>query len=58
MFVINFGIKTKWLNDIIVEQTGPVSFRVRLEEWRVVRRHVHHVRRRRINDVKEESSVP
>ena len=43
---------------IIVKQAGPVSFRIRLEDVRLVRRHVDYVRRRRVDDDKEESSVP
>ena len=41
----------------IVEQTGPVSFRIRLDDGRVVRRHVDHVRSRRVSE-REEMSVP
>ena len=59
VFVMNFSGKTKWLHGVIVEQTGPVSFRIRLEDGRVVRRHIDHVRSRRVNDEEEEeSSVP
>ncbi|KAI0213198.1 hypothetical protein LSAT2_001793 [Lamellibrachia satsuma] len=43
MYVMRTG-KTKWFRGVIVEQTGPVSFRVRLDDGRVVRRHVAHVR--------------
>ena len=41
-----------------MEQTGPVSFRVRLDDGRVLRRRVDHVRSRRVNDEKEEISMP
>ena len=59
VFVMNFSGKTKWLHGVIVEQTGPVSFRIRLEDGRVVRRHIDRVRSRRVNDEEEEeSSVP
>ena len=58
VFVMNFSGKIKWLYGVIVEQTGPVSFRIRLEDGRVVRRHIDHVRSRRVNDEEEESSVP
>ena len=58
VYVMNFTGKTKWLHGVIVEQTGPVSFRVRLDDGRVLRRHVDHVRSRRVNDEKEEISVP
>ena len=57
VFVRNFDGKSKWLCGVIVEQTGPVSFRVRLDDGRVVRRHVDHVRSRRVSE-REELSVP
>ena len=49
--------KTKWVHGVIVEQTSPVSFKVCLDDGRVVLRHVDHVRSRRVNDEKEEISV-
>ena len=57
VFVMNFDGKSKWLCGVIVEQTGPVSFRIRLDDGRVVRRHVDHVRSRRVSE-REEMSVP
>ena len=57
VFVMNFDGKSKWLCGVIVERTGPVSFRIRLDDGRVVRRHVDHVRRRRVSE-REEMSVP
>ena len=57
VFVRNFDGKSKWLCGVIHEQTGPVSFRVRLDDGRVVRRHVDHVRSRRVSE-REEMSVP
>ncbi|KAI0240523.1 hypothetical protein LSAT2_008753 [Lamellibrachia satsuma] len=55
---MNFTGKTKWLHAVIVEQTGLLSFRVRLDDGRVLRRHVDHVRSHRVNDEKEAISVP
>ena len=57
VFVRNFDGKSKWLCGVIVEQTDPVSFRVRLDDGRMVRRHVYHVRSRRVSE-REEMSVP
>ena len=57
VFVMNFDGKSKWLCGVIVEQTGPVSFRIRLDDGRVVRRHVDYVRSRRVSE-REEMSVP
>ena len=51
--VMNFTGKTKWLHGVIVEQTGPVSFRICLDDGRVVCRHVDHVRSHRLNDENE-----
>ncbi len=43
-----------WIEATILDQTGPVSFRVRLSDGRVRKRHVDHLRIR----YPEESSVP
>ena len=37
---------------------GPVSFRIRLDDGRVVRRHVDHVRSRRVSEREEQSTEP
>ena len=46
MFVRNFGRGQDWLSGVVESQTGPLSFRVRLEEGRLVKRHMDHVRQR------------
>ncbi len=50
VYIQNFASGEKWLSGIIVEKTGPVSFRVRLQDGRFVRRHVDHVRYRHTAD--------
>ena len=42
----NFGPGQKWLPGMIVATTGPVSYRVLLEDGRVWRRHQDHMRQR------------
>ena len=44
----NFGTSTgqKWLPAVIEEVTGPVSFMVKLQDDRLVRRHLDHLRSR------------
>ena len=39
VFAQNFGTGSRWLPAVIQEVTGPVSFLVRLENGRLVRRH-------------------
>lgn len=39
----NFASGPKWLNGIISQKTGPVSYEVKLEDGRVIRRHVDHL---------------
>lgn len=46
VYVCNFGSGEKWLPGVILEKTGPVSFRITLEDGRVIRRHQDHVRLR------------
>ena len=48
VYARNFGTSTgqKWLPAVIVEVTGPVSFMVRLQDNRLVRRHMDHLQPR------------
>ena len=46
VYVRNFGPGQKWLPGTIVATTGPVSYRVLLEDGRVWRRHQDHMRQR------------
>lgn len=41
-----FGTGPKWIPVVIEEPTGPVSYLVRLENNRIMRRHQDHVRKR------------
>ena len=44
MFAQNFGTGSKWLPSVVLEVTGPVSFLVKLQDGRLVRRHKDHLR--------------
>ena len=44
MFVKNFSTGPTWLPGVITECRGPLSFQVRLEDDRIVRRPIDHVR--------------
>jgi hypothetical protein len=48
VFARNFGTSTgqKWLPAVIQEVTGPVSFMVKLQDDRLVRRHLDYLRSR------------
>ena len=45
VFVCNFGTGPNWITGKITACRGPVSFEVELDDGKVVRRHVDHVRR-------------
>ena len=45
VFVRNFGSGPKWITGKITACRGPVSFEVELDDGKVVRRHMDHVRR-------------
>ncbi len=45
VYVRNFGQGSRCLSAVIGEVTGPVSYVVRLEDNRVMRRHADHIRR-------------
>ena len=42
--VVNFQGRPKWLARVLEEQLGPLTFRVRLEDGRLWKRHVDHIR--------------
>ncbi len=44
VYVQNFGGGPTWLEGTILDQTGPISFRVLLGDGRVWKRHVDHMR--------------
>ena len=46
VYAQNFGTGSKWIPAVVQEVTGPVSFLVKLEDGRLVRRHLDHLRRR------------
>ena len=47
VFVRNFNNKTPlWLSGHIKEKTGPLSYKVSLDDGRIIRRHVDHIRHR------------
>ena len=47
VFVKNFpNLIPRWIPGVVVEQLGPLSFRVQLQTGRVVQRHLDHVRQR------------
>ena len=47
VYAKNFGQGQRWWPGIVVEVTGPVSYRVSLESGHVIRRHQDHLRIRR-----------
>ena len=50
VYAKNFGRGSLWLPGVVQEARGPVSYTVELEDGRVVRRHVDHVRVRTPTD--------
>ena len=46
VYVKNFGGGPTWLPGVVQDRTGPVSYRVQMEDGREIRRHVDHLRNR------------
>ena len=42
--VVNFQGRPNWLAGVLEEKLGPLTFRVRLEDGRLCKRHVNHIR--------------
>ena len=51
VYVRNFSGSQVWMEGTILDKTGPVSFRVRLLDGRIWKRHIDHVRIRYPEDV-------
>ena len=49
VFVRNYQQGEQWVPGVIQDCTGPVSFRVKLQDGRVRRRHLDQVRSRSVN---------
>lgn len=49
VYMRNFGTGSRWVHAVIHEVSGPVSFLVKLDDNRLVRRHQDHLRRCRTN---------
>ena len=59
VYVRNFGQGTTWMQGTIVQAHGPVAYTVSLEDGRVVRRHLDHIRGREVsNRVPDNSTTP
>ena len=42
--VVNFQGRLKWLAGVLEEQLGPLTFRVRLDDGQLWKRHIDHIR--------------
>ena len=56
MYVKNFSGKEEWLPGIVSKVQGPLSYLILLDDGRVLRRHVDHVKLR--ETISEPSSGP
>jgi hypothetical protein len=56
VFIRNFARGPTWVSGTIVMTQGPCSYRVKLSDGRVVRRHVDHMRPRSIADPPESAA--
>ena len=46
VFVCNYATGPTWLPGIIVEERGELTFHVQMEDGRIFRRHIDHIRKR------------
>ena len=49
--------KPKWIPGTVVQVTGPLSYRINLQDGTIVRRHVDHVRKRENSIVDQDSDT-
>ena len=46
VFVRNFGKTPTWIPGVVMEQTGPLSYIIKLGNNQLIRRHIDHIRAR------------
>ncbi len=51
LYCRNFSEGSKWLPGVITKVNGPVSFIIELQDSRLIRRHIDHVRKRYNEDI-------
>ena len=51
VFVRNFNSGSQWIAGVIIGLRGPVSYTVQLDNEKIVRRHVDHIRARTVPSV-------
>ncbi|CAG2195305.1 unnamed protein product [Mytilus edulis] len=57
VFARNFAIgsKIKWIPGEVIKQSGPLSFHIKLQDGRVIRRHIDHIRVRNFDCTNNEN---
>ena len=58
VYAQNFGSGKFWFHGTVVEVTGPLSFKIQLEDGRILRRHVDHIRKRWAEEKSVEQTSP
>ena len=58
VYVKNFSTGPKWLPGKIVNVTGPLSYVIELDNGRLVRRHVDHIRKKLDIEIPDVSVIP
>ena len=58
MFTRDFPNKSVWLPDILVRERGPLMFDVELEDGRIQRRHMDHLRSRTVTAQRQPDGAP
>ena len=58
LYAKSFQSHQKWIPVTVVKQTGPVSYKVKLSDGRIQRRHIDHLRVRYNEDVNQDEDWP
>ena len=51
VLVRDFPIGKSWLQGILISKSGPLSYNIELDDGRVIRRHIDHIRSKEVRDL-------
>ena len=58
VLVRNFSTGPEWLLGTVIDSRGPVSYKVKLSDGRLIKHHVDHLRKTEVVSTDHETTIP
>ena len=58
VFIKDTSSSKEWDSGVVIEVNGPVTYKVKLQDGRILRRHIDHIRKRQSPDPEQEEPEP